>query len=116
LTISGAALDAIAARGIAVPRYDRTRLAPRVAHIGVGGIHRAHLAAYTDEVAAAGSDWGIGGIGLLGGDAAMADALGAQDGLYTLVVRDDEATDARLIGSLVDYTLAADAAERAIAR
>lgn len=116
LTISGAALDAIAARGIAVPRYDRTRLAPRVAHIGVGGFHRAHLAAYTDEVAAAGSDWGIGGIGLLGGDAAMADALGAQDGLYTLVVRDDEATDARLIGSLVDYTLAADAAERAIAR
>ena len=58
---------------------------PRIAHIGVGGFHRAHLAAYTHELAEDGSDWDIRGLGLLPGDAAMAAALHPQDCLYSLV-------------------------------
>ena len=41
--------------------YDRMLLKPRLAHIGVGGFHRSHLAVYCDELAELGSDW-IGSI------------------------------------------------------
>lgn len=116
LPVNADSLTRIAARGLCVPAYDRSTLVPRLVHVGVGGFHRAHLAAYTDELAAAGSDWGIGGLGLLPGDAAMAEVLAAQDGLYTLVVRDDAAVTARVVGSLVDYTLGADRRETVIER
>lgn len=116
LPLRPANLDAIAARGVAVPAYDRSRLTARIAHIGVGGFHRAHLAGYTDELASGGSDWAIGGIGLLAGDAAMAAALGPQEGLYTLVVRDDAAVTPTVIGSIVDYVHAAGDTAPAIAR
>ena len=43
--------------------------------VGVGGFHRAHMALYSDDVAACGSDWGIHGVGLLDGDRRMADVL-----------------------------------------
>lgn len=89
---------------VAVPSYDRAALARSIVHIGVGGFHRAHLATYVDELARQGSrDWGIVGVGVLPGDAAMADALDAQDGLYTLVTRGADGVEARVIASLVDY-------------
>ena len=66
-------LDAIAAEGIAVPRYDRSVLAPRILHLGVGGFHRSHMALYTDELATDGSDWAIRGVGLFEADRPMAD-------------------------------------------
>lgn len=92
---------------VATPTYDRKALARSIVHIGVGGFHRAHLAAYIDELAAAGcTDWAITGAGVLERDAAMAEALAAQDGLYTLVTRSQEGARARVIGSLVDYVLA----------
>jgi mannitol 2-dehydrogenase len=108
IPVSNATLDAIAARGVAVPTYDRTRLVPRIVHIGVGGFHRAHMALYTDELAMAGGDWGIRGIGLLAGDARMADVLSAQDHLYTLVERGGGPPNVRVVGSIVDYRLEAD--------
>ena len=100
-------LAAIQARGVPVPQYDRSELVPRILHVGVGGFHRAHMAAYTDEVAAGGSDWGIRGVGLLDGDVRMAEVLGAQEHLYTLIERDSDGSRPRIIGSIVDYTLAA---------
>jgi mannitol 2-dehydrogenase len=100
-------LGAVAALGLPVPRYDRTALTPRILHLGVGGFHRAHLALYTDEAAAAGEDWGIRGVGLLDADRRMADVLGSQDHLYTLIERDSDGSRPRVVGSIVDYTLAA---------
>jgi mannitol 2-dehydrogenase len=100
-------LDAIGALGVPVPRYDRSALVSRVLHVGVGGFHRAHMALYTDEVAAGGGDWGIRGVGLLDGDRRMADVLQAQDHLYTLIERDSDGSRPRVVGSIVDYTLAA---------
>lgn len=89
---------------VAVPSYDRSQLRGGIVHIGVGGFHRAHLAHYADQLAAAGeTGWGIVGAGILPGDEAMAEALSAQDHLYTLVVRGEQETSARLIGSMVDY-------------
>ena len=53
-------------RGIPVPGVRPVDVArPRIAHIGVGGFHRAHLAMYTHELAASGGDWGIRGLGML---------------------------------------------------
>jgi mannitol 2-dehydrogenase len=100
-------LDAIAGLGVPVPRYDRRALSPKILHVGVGGFHRAHMALYTDEVAAAGGDWGVSGVGLLDADRQMADALGGQDLLYTLVERDNDGSSPRVVGSIVDYAFVA---------
>jgi mannitol 2-dehydrogenase len=97
-----------------VPRYDREGLASRILHVGVGGFHRAHMALYTDEAAAAG-DWGICGVGLLDADRHMAEILRAQDHLYTLVERDSDGSRPRIVGSLLDYVLGADALAQRVA-
>ena len=103
LALNTANLAAIAGRGVPVPTYDRQSLVPRIAHIGVGGFHRAHLAVYLHELAEAGGDWAIRGLGLLPGDAAMAAALGTQDCLYSLVEKGAGQPTTAVIGSIVDY-------------
>ena len=93
---------------VEVPTYDRSSLRGGIVHIGVGGFHRAHQAVYLDDLFESGlSEWSITGAGVLPGDVAMAEALGAQDGLYSLVTRDQHSTNVRVIGSIVDYLLAA---------
>ena len=114
--LDAAALSTIAARGIPVPSYDRSALLPRILHIGVGGFHRAHLALYTHELATAGSDWGIRGLGMLSFDQRMADALGSQDHLYTLIERGSDEPRPQVIGSIIDYVLAVDDAAAAARR
>ncbi len=52
-TLTQANLAAFVGR-VAVPTYDRKRLAPAIVHIGVGGFHRAHQAVYLDDLAAHG--------------------------------------------------------------
>ena len=89
--------------GISVPHYDRRALSPRILHLGVGGFHRAHMALYTDELAEAGGDWAIRGIGLLESDRRMASVLDSQDYLYTLIERDSNESRPRVVGSIVDF-------------
>jgi mannitol 2-dehydrogenase len=108
-------LAEIARRGVPVPDYDRRRLAPRIVHVGVGGFHRAHLAVYADELAAAGGDWGIAGLGLLEQDAAMAEVLREQDHLYTLIEKGAGGQSAAVIGSIVDYVHAPRGHDAAVA-
>ncbi len=105
--LSSANLGAIEALGVPTPHYDRQALRPRILHLGVGGFHRAHMALYTDEVAADGGQWGIHGVGLLESGRRMAEVLRAQDDLYTLIERDSDGASARVVASIVDYTLAA---------
>jgi len=89
---------------VAVPQYDRSAVRPGIVHIGVGGFHRAHLATYADELCEQGHrNWGIFGCGVMPGDSVMADALGSQDGLYTMIVRGGDSTSLRVIGSIIDY-------------
>jgi mannitol 2-dehydrogenase len=113
--LSEQTLSAIGALGIRVPTYDRTALVPRILHVGVGGFHRAHMAVYTDEVAAAGGTWGIRGAGLLDADARMADILRAQDHLYTVIERDSDGSRPRVVGSIVDFALGDDAFTQRVA-
>jgi mannitol 2-dehydrogenase len=108
-------LAEIASRGVAVPTYDRQLLRARIVHIGVGGFHRAHFALYCDDLALAGSDWGIVGLGLLPQDAQMADALRNQGYLYTLIEKGNGKPSARLIGSIIGFVHAPGTDDPAVA-
>ena len=115
IPLSQARLPEIALRGVPVPAYERARLQPRILHVGVGGFHRAHLALYAHELATAGGDWGIVGLGLLPHDAAMAEALRGQDYLYTLIERGNGAPSAQVIGSITGFVHAPDGHAPAVA-
>jgi mannitol 2-dehydrogenase len=115
ISVNQAHLGDIARAGTPVPDYDRARLRPGIVHVGVGGFHRAHLALYTDRVAAAGGDWGIVGLGMTPQDAAMRDVLERQDHLYTLVERGPGEPAVQVIGSIVGYVHAPPGREDAVA-
>jgi mannitol 2-dehydrogenase len=96
---------------VGVPRYDRSTVSVGIVHFGVGGFHRAHQAAYLDDLMNAGAalDWGICGVGVMPSDAAMAGALAPQDGLYTMVVKHaDGHLEPRIVGSIVRFLYAPD--------
>lgn len=104
---------------IARPEYDRTQLTAGIAHIGVGGFHRAHQAMYMDRLFSAGRDldWGILGIGLREEDRAMREALSAQDGLYTMILKHpDGQRERRVIGSILEHALYPDDPETVLER
>jgi fructuronate reductase len=67
----------------------------RLVHLGLGNFFRAHQAWYTER---AGDGWGIAAFS--GRSAALADALNAQDGLYTLVTRAGDGDRLDVISSL----------------
>ena len=97
--------------GVAGPAYDRSQVTPGIVHLGVGGFHRAHQAMYVDALMNRGEalDWGIIGVGVMSQDARMRDALAAQDGLYTLVVKHpDGSLHPSVIGSILGYLFAPD--------
>ena len=98
------------------PAYDRRNLREHTVHLGVGGFHRAHQALYLDDLLALPDTerWAECGLGVLPADTRMRDALGAQDGLYTLVERSAGRYDARVIGSLTSFLLAPGATEAAL--
>ena len=81
------------------PRLVRTAPPPpvRAVHLGLGAFFRAHQAWYTDR-AADGAEWGIAAF--TGRRPDLADALSAQDGLYTLVTRGAGGDDFTVVGSL----------------
>jgi mannitol 2-dehydrogenase len=100
-----------------VPAYDRRLVTPGVVHFGVGGFHRAHQAMYHDRLMNAGAalDWGICGVGVMADDRRMQEALGAQDGLYTLVIKHGDGTyEPRVVGSIVEYLFAPDNPEAVV--
>src|SRR5699024_9598981 len=111
LSLNAQNLPALSERGISVPGYDRSAVAPGIVHFGVGGFHRARVAMVVDELVRAGAagDWAIVGGGVRAHDAGMRDALGAQDHLYTLTLKPpDGAKERRVIGSIIDYRFGPD--------
>src|ERR1700691_4056221 len=90
---------------VRVPSYDRRKVGQSIAHIGVGGFHRAHQAVYADDLFhhSGESQWGLCGVGLLKHDARIRDVLLSQDCLYTVVERGARGETARVIGSIVNF-------------
>lgn len=80
------------------PGYDRTATRTGVVHLGIGAFHRAHQAVMFDDALKSGDlRWGVLGASLR--SPGVRDQLNPQDGLYTLVVRDGEREDLRVIGA-----------------
>src|SRR5262249_25659484 len=82
------------------PAYDRARVTPGVVHLGIGAFHRAHQAVVLDTVLERDPSWGIVGASLRRPD--TSDALNPQDGLYTVLVKDGDKREARVIGSVLE--------------
>ncbi|HEY9263284.1 MAG TPA: mannitol dehydrogenase family protein [Mycobacterium sp.] len=102
---------------VAGPSYDRTEINIGIVHFGVGGFHRAHQAMYIDKLLEGGlaQDWGICGVGVMPADRRMQTALDAQDGLYTLILKNaDGSRDVRVIGSILEFRYAPDDPEAVI--
>jgi fructuronate reductase len=69
----------------------------RIVHLGLGNFFRAHQAWYTATAPDA-TGWGIAAF--TGRSRGLADALTAQGGLYTLMVRGADGDDCQVIGSV----------------
>ncbi|MFT2796357.1 mannitol dehydrogenase family protein [Serratia sp. N21D137] len=81
-----------------VPQYDRSKLVPRLVHLGFGAFHRAHQAVYADIlVQEHGSDWGYCEINLIGGEQQIAD-LKQQDMLYSVAEMSADDWQCRVVG------------------
>lgn len=80
----------------------------RVAHLGLGAFHRSHQAWYTQRAneASTGDGWGIASFGSRSRE--LADALRAQDGLYTLLERSADGDTASVIESITTTGVAGD--------
>lgn len=82
------------------PAIDPASRSVGIVHLGIGAFHRAHQAFYTDLS----GDWGICGVTQRSAD--VVQQLAPQDGLYTLVVRDRDQTQLRLIGAVREVVFA----------
>ncbi|MGF6330484.1 mannitol 2-dehydrogenase [Pseudomonas sp. BS3782 TE3695] len=102
---------------VALPTYTLSDTRQGIAHIGVGGFHRAHQAYYTDALMNTGEalDWAICGVGLRAEDRRARNDLKEQDYLFTLLeLGDSDDAEVRVIGALRDMLLAEDSAEALI--
>ena len=104
IALSSSTLERLPA-GVTRPTYSRSDLSAGILHFGVGNFHRAHQAVYLDLLMSLGKahDWAIVGAGVRPSDAAMRDALAAQDWLTTLVELGGDPASARVIGPMIDF-------------
>jgi fructuronate reductase len=89
------------------PGYDPAAVGVGIVHLGIGAFHRAHQAAYVDDlIARYGGDWRIIGVSLR--SSTVRDQLADQDCLYTLVERDSDEDRLRVIGAVADVLVASE--------
>ena len=113
MRLSSASLGALP-NSVARVGYDRDARGAGIVHFGSGAFHRAHMAAYTDDVMAGGEgDWRILGVSLR--STGVRNQMHPQDGLYTLVERSAEGSKARIIGSVADVLVASEERKRLVA-
>lgn len=87
------------------PGYDQAQVTAGVVHLGIGAFHRAHQAVVFDDALNAGDlRWGIVAASLR--SPSVRDQMVPQDGLYTMLVRDGSAEQARIIGAVQDVIVA----------
>jgi mannitol 2-dehydrogenase len=118
IALNRSALAALPA-SVEAPRFDPASVGAGIAHFGLGGFHRAHMARYTHELMEREPDalgWGILGCLLMPGDRRMSESLVPQDGLYTLVEREGELERVRVIGALAGLADATETSEPLLAR
>lgn len=95
------------------PAYDRGSLTIGIVHLGIGAFHRAHQAVYTDDALVSDPSWAIAGVSLR--HPTTRDALGPQDGLYTVAARSAGGDDFRVIGAISRLLVAPEDPEAVLA-
>lgn len=105
MRLSRATLDTLPST-VAAPR-GRGPITTGIVHFGASAFHRAHQADYIDRLLEHDPHWGIAAVSLRTRGAV--DALAAQDGLYTLAIR-DTAPSMRVIGAHTHFLGPDDAA------
>lgn len=96
-----------------IPEYQRTGLLPSVVHLGLGAFHRAHQAMVFDALLRRGdSRWGVLGVAMR--STGVADALRAQDGLYSVQVASAQGTYWQVVGAVWQTCVAAREPEQVI--
>ncbi len=99
---------------VAKPGFDRTALKPGILHFGLGAFHRAHQGIYTQRALQRDfGPWGIVAVNLRSPE--PVDALAAQDGLYSITVRDSDGETSEVVGATVDWLCAATDRDRVLA-
>ena len=95
------------------PTYDRASLRTGVVHLGLGAFHRGHQAPIFDDALQAGDPrWGILSVSIRSPQVGR--ALAKQDGLYTVISRENDAATPRIIGSIRETAVLAQAPDRVI--
>jgi fructuronate reductase len=94
-------------------RRSRPAAPVRIAHLGPGNFFRAHQAWYTEHAPDA-DEWGIAAFA--GRRGAVARDLAAQDGLYTLVVRDADGDRCEVVSAIAAVSADLDEWRRCFAR
>ncbi|HEY0282714.1 MAG TPA: hypothetical protein VGC27_08830, partial [Rhizomicrobium sp.] len=105
-------LSAIKA-GVVTPAYDRRATDLGIVHFGPGAFHHGHQSWYVDALLARDPRWAIADVELREG--VLADAMAAQDCLYT-VAQLDEQLQFQVIGSTKEYIVASKDPEAAFSR
>jgi fructuronate reductase len=99
--------------GTILPTYDRGATRFGIVHIGPGAFHRAHQAFYADTLLHSDKRWAISALSLK--STGLRDALGAQQGLYTLIEL-GTAPRARIIGAIREMLVGDTDVDAAFAR
>ena len=99
--------------GTILPTYDRSATRFGIVHIGPGAFHRAHQAFYVDTLLHSDKRWAISALSLK--STTLRDALGPQQGLYTLLEL-GAAPRARVIGAIRELLVGATDFDAAFAR
>ncbi|TNM63948.1 mannitol dehydrogenase family protein [Aliirhizobium smilacinae] len=98
---------------VAMPGYDRNDLHPGILHFGLGAFHRAHQGIHTQRALQSEfGPWGIVAVNLRSPE--PVEALAAQDGLYSITVRDSDGETSEVVGATVDWLCAATDRERVL--
>ncbi|MFD1070670.1 mannitol dehydrogenase family protein [Luteimonas composti] len=95
------------------PVYVRAATRIGVVHFGPGAFHRAHQAAYFDDLLAIDPDWAICAVSLH--NPGVRDALQPQDGLYTLALL-EETVRLRVVGAIREVLCAPQQRKAVMAR
>jgi fructuronate reductase len=85
--------------GVQAYRYDRSIVLPGIVHLGIGAFHRAHQAVVIDDVLEHDFKWGIIGASLRRPD--TREALAPQGGLYSVLTKDGDRRELRVVGSVL---------------
>jgi fructuronate reductase len=104
----------LATTGTERPAYDRKGVTPGIVHLGIGAFHRAHQAVVIDDLLASDPSWGIIGASLRRPDTRA--ALAPQDGLYSVLTKDNDARRLRVVGAVLEVIDAPNARKKLLAR